>query len=552
MPACLAGIRGVCRETGRPRTVITGTAESDHTGTWLLKERLVLMLRKTVTENGRVQGMAASDPRITVYRGIPFAAPPVGQLRWRAPQPAENWEGTRICNVFGPPSMQELPGEKPGFYTKEFYTQPESEMSEDCLYLNVWTPADKADEKLPVMVWIFGGGMSVGYTSEMEFNGERLARRGVIVVSVNYRLNSFGFLAHPELTAEGAQNGESGTNFGLLDQNAGIRWVKRNIAYFGGDPDNITVFGQSAGGRCTWMHIASPQNKGLFRRAIVQSGGLGGGITRYPDRENAEQSGIRFLEHLGVKSIAEARQMSAEELRDKTDTFTGYRWGPVIDYQYLTMSPLAAVYTGAANQVDLLVGSTMRDPDGFRMGNDVDGFLARAEKMYGEQYPEFKRLAAIDSAEKLQAYYETAAFSIFERGNAFAARQYAKQGRNPVYMYRFNPSIPGDDAGAFHSSDLWFVFETLANCWRPFQGKHYDLARKMCNYWANFARSGDPNGPDNDGIMMPEWKPCGANEWHTLFLCDEIWAEDRAPDALMEFEIKLLEAQARKEATGNE
>ena len=510
------------------------------------------MLRRTITENGPVQGMAASDPRITEYRGIPFAAPPVGELRWRAPQPASNWEGVRVCNTYGPPSMQELPGDKPGFYTREFYTQPEAEMSEDCLYLNVWTPANEAGEKLPVMVWIFGGGMNVGYTSEMEFNGERLARRKVVVVSVNYRLNSFGFLAHPELTEEGARFGESGTNFGLLDQNAGIRWVKRNIEHFGGDPENITVFGQSAGGRCVWMHIASPENKGLFQRAIVQSGGLGGGITRYPDREKAEAAGVRFLEHLGVRSIAEARKMDASELRDKTVAFTGYRWGPVIDHKYLTMSPLSAIDTGAANPVDLLIGSTMRDPDGFRMGNDLEGFMARARRMYRERYPEFEKLVGIDSAEKLQAYYETATFSIFERGNTFAAVRYAELGRKPVYMYRFNPSIPGDDAGAFHSSDLWFVFETLANCWRPFQGKHYDLARRICNYWANFARCGDPNGPDNDGMMMPEWKPCSLEEWHTQYLCDEIWQDDQKPDPLMNFEITLLREQAQKEAMSYE
>ena len=249
------------------------------------------MLRETKTENGWVRGIPAADPRITAFKGIPFAAPPVGDLRWRAPQPAENWEGVRDCARFGPISMQETPGVGGGFYDKEWHVDPDIPMGEDCLYLNVWTPAKSADEKLPVMVWIFGGGMTCGYTAEMEFDGERIARRGVILVSVNYRLSVFGYLAHPALTEEAKAHGEIGDNFALLDQQAGIRWVKRNIAAFGGDPENITVFGQSAGGRSTWMQVVSPTNKGLFQKAIVQSGALDSGIATYPDLSQAEKEG---------------------------------------------------------------------------------------------------------------------------------------------------------------------------------------------------------------------------------------------------------------------
>ena len=207
------------------------------------------MIKETRVENGVVRGVAAADPRIISYKGIPFAAPPVGALRWKAPQPAADWQGVLDCTRFAPISVQCKPGTDPdNIYTREWNVDPDIPMSEDSLYLNVWTPAKTTEERLPVFVWYFGGGLVEGNTAEMEFNGERLARRGIVVVTINYRLNVFGFLAHPELTAE---NPDFPTNFGHLDQIFGLQWVKRNIAAFGGDPNNITIGGQSAGGKCT-------------------------------------------------------------------------------------------------------------------------------------------------------------------------------------------------------------------------------------------------------------------------------------------------------------
>ncbi|MBO6090244.1 MAG: carboxylesterase family protein, partial [Lachnospiraceae bacterium] len=191
------------------------------------------MLRKVMTENGMVRGLAGNNTRITVFKGIPFAAPPVGDLRWKAPQPAANWEGVPDAYKFGPISMQDVPGLSDDIYVRDWHVDPEIDMDEDCLYLNVWTNAKSADEKLPVLIWFFGGGFQWGYPPEMEFNGENIAKRGVIVVSVNYRLGAFGFLAHEDLCKESP---DAPTNFGLLDQQAGIKWVKRNIAAFGGDP----------------------------------------------------------------------------------------------------------------------------------------------------------------------------------------------------------------------------------------------------------------------------------------------------------------------------
>lgn len=226
------------------------------------------MIRIAKTEHGLVKGLPAADPRITAFKGIPFAAPPVGANRWRAPQPCFTWDGIRTAYEFAPISVQDTPGLGNDIYCREWHVDPEIAMSEDCLYLNIWTPAKTTEDKVPVLVWFFGGAFQWGYTAEIEFDGERLARRGIIVVTVNYRLNLFGFLAHPELTEE---QPETPTNFGHLDQRAGLLWVINNIKNFGGDPEHITMAGQSAGGMSVMVHLTNPSNMGLFKGAIVQS-----------------------------------------------------------------------------------------------------------------------------------------------------------------------------------------------------------------------------------------------------------------------------------------
>ena len=504
------------------------------------------MLREAKTENGWVRGIPAADPRITAFKGVPFAAPPVGGLRWRGPQPAADWEGVRDCARFGPISMQETPGVGGGFYDKEWHVDPDIPMGEDCLYLNVWTPAKSADEKLPVMVWIFGGGMTCGYTAEMEFDGERIARRGVILVSVNYRLSVFGFLAHPELPAEAKAHGEAGTNFALLDQQAGIRWVKRNIAAFGGDPENITVFGQSAGGRSTWMQVVSPTNKGLFQKAIVQSGALDSGIATYPDLAQAEKEGADFLKDLGVNSIAEARAIPADLLLKKGLACRAFRWGPIIDGTFLPLSPAQAFARHRENDVALMAGDTVDEVRGLRPAATVEGFREKMPARYGADWQELDRLTNVHDDESLTRYYNSPAFNTFEIGNHYAAAKRMESGGKPVYLYRFNPAIPGDSAGSFHSCDLWFVFETLAKCWRPFRGAHYDLARRMCNYWTNFAKTGDPNGLDDDGRPMPYWQATQKDEWNVMLLNEEQYTVREAPDPVMAFELDRLDRKYRE------
>ena len=450
------------------------------------------MLRTVQTALGPVEGLAAPEPEITVFRGIPFAAPPVGDLRWRAPRPVEPWPGTLAAYDFAPACPQPTPGGSNEFYDREWGTDPAIELNEDCLYLNIWTPALRgnrrdtrvvADHPLPVMVWIHGGAYQTGCTAEKEFDGSALARRGVVVVSVGYRLNVFGFLAHNRLReeAEARHDDEPYANFGFLDQRAGIRWVVKNIAAFGGDPENITIFGQSAGAGSVLAQICSPLNRGLFQRAIMQSGaGLGMFNRHQQSLEDGHRTAERLFEALGVSSLDEARQVPAAELLAAAEALpvppeSGregdwsmmVNWVPCVDGRFITDQYARTIARGEQNEVEILLGNTT----GEFMETDADGTLLPAGEV----------------------------------GNLKLIAEWIRSGRKAPYYYRFDVTMPGDDAGAFHSSELWFSFGTLATCWRPFVGWHYDLSRRMVAYWTNFAATGDPNGPDADGTPLPEW-----------------------------------------------
>ncbi len=506
------------------------------------------MLRIVTVENGVVEGIPAADPRITAFKGIPYAAPPVGENRWRAPQPAKDWEGVLKAYKFAPISMQGVPGVNPdNIYSREWNVDPDIEMSEDSLVLNVWTPARRTDEKLPVFVWYFGGGLREGNTAEMEFDGERLARRGIVVVTVNYRLNVFGFLAHPEITAE---NPDFPTNFGYLDQRFGTMWVKRNIAAFGGDPENITIGGQSAGGGSTMAQVACPLNKGLFQKAIVDSGlelmpYPGGFFGPLPTLAEAEKVGEKFFEILGVRTLAEARELDAFYIRDKMLT-CGLPFGGVQDGVMVPAPSNELFMKNEVNLVPMLFGHTSTE---FPMAPNVrtaDEFRAFAKENYGADADEFLKLCdsyndgVVEMKHKAQAQHLE--FSI----RRLAQKKADTGEKTPMYYWLFDPEIPGwDNPGTFHSSDLWFFFETLAKCWRPFVGKHYDLARQMCNYWANFIRSGDPNGLDADGRPMPEWKPYTVDEPCRMIFGDTAYTECRGPGPLMAF--LLRQAQKKEE-----
>ena len=482
------------------------------------------MIRIAKTENGLVRGLPAADPLITSFKGIPFAAPPVGENRWRAPQAAENWEGVRDCYAFAPIAMQNpLTGDPRNPYNKEFYVDTEVPMSEDCLYLNVWTPADSTEEKLPVLVWIYGGGLLCGFTAEKEFDGERIARRGCVVVTIAYRVNVFGYLAHPEITAESP---EAPANFGALDQIAALRWVKRNIAAFGGDPENVTVGGQSMGGYSVAALVASPLCRGLFQKAFLQSGYWQNcytpqsfGVAPLAD---AEKSGVEFFELLGVKTLAEARTLDPAFIRDKAMFFRPLAGGIVTDMKFLYDDVNAILERGEGLQIPILLGNTIpefrdyptvhrefpTEPPYIRPAAAGMAELEQSAQMsFGDEAGAFLKMLQSHggTAEELVRYADIQSTEL--AAHVLSRCSETLDGAYRLYYYKFNSTMPGDRMGAFHSSDLWFFFETLAKCWRPFRGEHYDLARQMCNYLANFIRSGDPNGADDDGTPMPTWTP---------------------------------------------
>lgn len=489
------------------------------------------MIRIAETKYGRVEGLAAADPRVTAFKGIPYAAPPVGENRWRAPQPLQPWEGTYKAYDYGPISVQDTPGLGTDIYCREWHVDPEIPMSEDCLYLNVWTNAGKADEKLPVLVWIHGGAFQWGYTSEMEFDGERIARRGVVVVTVCYRLAVLGFLSHPQLTKE---QPDAPANFGLLDQQAALRWVKENIAAFGGDPDNITLAGQSAGGGSVLNQITSDSNAGYINRAVIMSGVFGSPyhedeVIKPISLERTEERGVDFFEFLGVKTLEEARKLDAILIRDKYAEYamTKPRFMVAIDKTLIQEDPMVRFAKGRGLNIPVMAGHTM---DEF---HDYIAFDANSEKqdviaMSRMRMPDVPMLSCgiqaeaeakaffAEKAEPILAFDEIrtsdgigfGGINVIETGvrALFQARQ--KHQNPPCYFYQFDVDIPGEDnPGTFHSVDLWFFFETLAKCSRPYVGRHYDVARLMCNYFTNFIKNGNPNGADADGTQMPEWKP---------------------------------------------
>ena len=458
-----------------------------------------------------VRGLPAADPRITSFKGIPFAAPPVGENRWRAPQPAADWEGIRECFEFAPISVQDQPAVGDDIYCREWHVDPDIPMGEDCLYLNIWTPAKKTDEKLPVLIWYFGGGFQWGYTAEMEFDGERMARRGIIVVSVNYRLGALGFLVHPEITRNQPENP---ANFGHLDQQAGLRWVHRNIAAFGGDPENITIAGQSAGGGSTLAQITCDQNKGLIKNAVIMSGMIKNPYMDNPffrqlSLEEAGKFGEEFFtDFLGVKTLEEARKLDAVFIRDKYAEFRskkGFMFATCMDGVFCNGDTYTKLASGNGNDVNIIAGNTVDEfPSAIFADSEAD-FESKAKAIFGDEAESFINIPGIKENNGKNMYASVAGIECAVK-NVFTKLNEIGTGRN-YYYYRFNPDIPGwDNPGSFHSVDLWFWFESIAKCWRPFVGRHYDLARQMCNYICNFIKTGNPNGKDSDGSDMPEWK----------------------------------------------
>ena len=431
-------------------------------------------------EGGQVQGIQAETPGVYIYRGIPFAAAPTGDLRWKDPQPVTPWEGVKVADEFCNACMQAAHHEGE-FYQKEFFDEGDAPYSEDCLFLNIWTPAPgKTNEDLPVAVWIHGGGFVAGWGFEKEMDGEAWAERGVVLVTINYRLGIFGFLAHPELSAESPHN--TSGNYGILDQIAALNWVKNNIAQFGGDPDNIMIFGQSAGAMSVKTLVVSPLAGPLISKAVIMSGG---GISENPPLggnalETAAQNGKKVMDWAGYKTLKEMRAASAEEVfplgwNYAAETGQKVSFSPIIDGYVSEESFSSAVMANRVPDVPYMIGSVMDDIP----------FLA--------------------SEESLGAF-------CLEREKA----------GNKAYAYQFARAVPGDDAGAYHSSELWYIFHTLDRAWRPFTAEDKVLSNVMIDAWTNFAKYGDPNGPDGG-----EWAPYTAQSpEYMVFKLDSAGRED--------------------------
>lgn len=507
------------------------------------------MLQYTTTESGVVEGYFGHDPRVTVFKGVPYAAPPVGPLRWRAPQPMPKWEGVRRADRYMPMAWQRQPGVDPNeFWTREIHpTGAEFAMSEDCLYVNIYTPAKTGDEKLPVLYYIHGGGYQGGYPYEIEFDWEHVAQKGIVVVAVAYRLGVFGFLAHPLLSAEAPEAPKG--NYGIQDQLAGLAWTHRNIAAFGGDPDKITIAGQSAGAGSVQCLITSPLAEGLISGAIIQSAvttefaDTKGGFLRSGSLEAAEQEGVKFFDELGVTTLEQARALPTETVFAKSGSKgRGFRFAPVVDHIML-MEPAFPTYLhNRHHRIPVLTGYNRGEMKMFsRMGGgmlpktlaEYDAFAAR----YGGKEAEFRALCPVSTDEDVQELFQSAAFDGMAAGLYLFGTLQARQGRTS-YLYEFDPSIPGEDnAGSFHGSELFFAYDSLARSWRPFTGKHYDLARQVNAYWVNFVKHGDPNGTDCFGNALPQWRKYTEEDQFVLEIQDEILQKPERMDAVTAFRV---------------
>lgn len=433
------------------------------------------------TQKGKIKGCAENG--CLVFKGIPYAKPPVGNLRWRAPQETEEWDGIYEAAQFSAKAVQG--DQKVGFYGKEFYADPayDVEISEDCLYLNIWAPeitehTESREQRLPVAFWIHGGAFLSGYGSEQEFDGAAYAKRGVILVTINYRLNLYGFLAHPWLSEESGQ-GISG-NYGILDQIAALKWVYENIGAFGGDPDNITIFGQSAGAMSVQTLLSSELTGNMIAKAILQSGGsYGKGIQRDMPLREAEEYGEKFAGLAGAKDLAALRAMSAQELEKPfgqmmEEAFTsgkGLFMVPNIDGHVLKQGYNNTIEEKKLKRIPYLLGSTK---------NDI--MVTKEELAAGEKGTLYEGCAAF--SHKMEELW-----------------------KEPSYVYYFTRQMPGDEEGAFHSSELWYMFGTVKRCWRSLTEEDVRLSERMLDYWTNFMKNGNPNG---DGLA--EWRACSVED----------------------------------------
>ncbi len=456
---------------------------------------------------GEVQGVVAGD--VASFKGVPFASPPVGDLRWKAPQPVKPWSGVKKTGVFAPGCVQDtrlvtMMGGPPN-------------TSEDCLYLNVWTAAKSHNEKLPVMVWIYGGGFAGGTTSIPFYDGTKFAQKGVVLVSAAYRVGPFGFLAHPDLSSE---SGKGSGTYGLQDMIAALRWVKDNIAQFGGDPSRVTIFGESAGGIAVSMLAGSPAARGLFHRAISESGGSfapvrfgNEGGENIPTLKAAQATGRSFLEALGAKDLKAARALSAQHIQESAGGALGRFW-PVADGYVLPDDQYERYQAGRFNDTPVLIGTNSDEGALFiRTGVAPSAFEQQIRAGYGLHADEI--LKAYPHATDKEAF--KSAKDMF-RDTAFAwhtwtwARLQSQRGKGRAYVYYFDRRSPASPDGASHGAEISFVFGNSSILGGAPQPGDEALSNLMRDYWINFAKSGDPNGAG-----LPVWPAFTDKDENVMF-----------------------------------
>ncbi len=487
------------------------------------------------TQNGVVEGTVEASG-IRSFKGIPFAQPPVGDLRWKEPQPVKNWEGVHKADHFSPAAMQ-----RALFGDMNFRSNG---TSEDCLYLNVWTPAKKGNEKLPVLVYFYGGGFMAGDGSEPRYDGESMAQKGIVAITINYRLTVFGFLAHPELTKESPHH--SSGNYGLMDQQAALRWVKANVAAFGGDPNKVTIAGESAGSIAVSAQMASPGSKNLFAQAIGESGSLMGTLSPVSLAE-AEKKGSQFGESIGAASLAALRALPAKELLEATAKAAPGSFPITID-GYFFPKPVSDIFAaGDQAQVPLLLGWNSEEMN-YRalLGPQAPTVENYKKAVQG-------RLGA-SADDILKAYPVTSDAQVEEVGTALAgdlfigystwkwADYHMKTSKQPVYRYLYTqprpamrpemgnaqPGLAGgvvkntDPAtkpapaakGAVHSAEIEYAMGNLAtNKVYAWTDEDYKVSKTMQNYFANFIKTGNPNGAG-----LPKWTPATENKVYVMHI----------------------------------
>lgn len=467
---------------------------------------------------GLISGVKGDSENITIFKGIPFAAPPLGELRWKAPQPVLVWQGVKSCVAFGPSPMQPKP-KAFSMWSEEFLI-PVEPVSEDCLYLNVWTGATSKKEKRPVLVWIYGGGFNSGGSGVPIYDGEAMSKKGIVFVSFNYRVGSFGFFAHPELTKESGRNASG--NYGLMDQVAALQWVQKNIAAFGGDPGNVTIAGQSAGSMSVNYLVASPLAKDLFTKAIAESGAnfSRGSLTL----QQAEQDGVKLFKTLKASSIADARKIPAEELLKAR---SGGR--PNIDGYVITDAIANIFASDKQNKVTLLTG--WNEDEGLLSGpvKNAEDFRKQAEEQYGTDAATFlKFYPASTDTEAATSQLKLSRDMIFGVQNFTWANLQSTEGKSKVYVYRFTRKVPATGEyvkfGAFHTGEVPYAYDNLKFVNRPWEATDHQLAKTISTYWANFIATGDPNGKG-----LPQW-PAYTSTDKKIMILDTLLQSKQLPN----------------------